>query len=80
MSRIEHIRARPATFASLQLAAVRPPVDLGDLEHRVNRWSKSSLAKDVGAKAVILETHKNWIIRSPVASFQLSAELMRANL
>ncbi len=33
-------------------------------------------AKKYGVKAVILESHKNWVEKSPVKSFQLSAEFM----
>ena len=33
-------------------------------------------AKAAGAEAVILESHKNWIDKSPVKSLQLSAEFM----
>jgi sugar phosphate isomerase/epimerase len=33
-------------------------------------------AKQYGVKAVILESHKNWAEKSPVKSFQLSAEFM----
>ena len=37
-------------------------------------------AKKNGVKAVILETHRNWIDNSPVKSFQLSAEFLKTNL
>ena len=33
-------------------------------------------AKKYGVEAVILESHKNWIEKSPVKSFQVSAEFM----
>ena len=33
-------------------------------------------AKQYGVKAIVLETHKNWVDKSPVKSFQLSAEFM----
>ena len=34
-------------------------------------------AKAVGVDAVILESHKNWVDKSPVKSIQLSAEFMK---
>ncbi len=34
-------------------------------------------AKQYGVKAVVLESHKNWAEKSPVKSFQLSAEFMK---
>ena len=34
------------------------------------------IAKDNGVEAVILESHKNWADKSPVKSFQMSAEFM----
>jgi sugar phosphate isomerase/epimerase len=34
------------------------------------------IAKKNGVEAVILESHKNWVEKSPVKSFQLSAEFM----
>jgi sugar phosphate isomerase/epimerase len=37
-------------------------------------------AKQYGVKAVILESHKNWIDKSPVKSFQLSSEFMKRNV
>jgi sugar phosphate isomerase/epimerase len=37
-------------------------------------------AKKNGVKAIILETHKNWVDNSPVKSFQLSAEFLRKNI
>jgi sugar phosphate isomerase/epimerase len=37
-------------------------------------------AKKNGVKAVILETHRNWIDNSPVKSFQLSAEFMKRHI
>ena len=33
-------------------------------------------ARDAGVEAVILESHRNWIDKSPVKSFQLSAEYL----
>lgn len=35
-------------------------------------------AKAVGVDAVILESHRNWVDRSPVKSFQVSAEFLNA--
>jgi len=37
-------------------------------------------AKKNGVKAIILETHRNWIDNSPVKSFQLSAEYLKKNI
>lgn len=37
-------------------------------------------ARAVGAHAVVLETHRNWIDRSPVASFTISAAWLRHHL
>ena len=34
-------------------------------------------AKAAGGDAVILESHKNWVDKSPVKSIQLSAEFMK---
>ncbi|WP_218011299.1 MULTISPECIES: hypothetical protein [unclassified Bacillus (in: firmicutes)] len=34
------------------------------------------IAKKNGVEVVILESHKNWVEKSPVKSFQLSAEFM----
>ena len=34
-------------------------------------------AKAAGVDAVILESHKNWVDKSPVKSIQLSAEFMK---
>ena len=33
-------------------------------------------ARDAGVEAVILESHRNWIDKSPVKSFQLSAKYL----
>ena len=33
-------------------------------------------AKKAGVDAVILESHKNWVDKSPIKSFQMSAEFM----
>lgn len=37
-------------------------------------------AKANGVKAIILETHRNWIDNSPVKSFQLSAEFLKIHV
>lgn len=37
-------------------------------------------AKKNGVRAIILETHRNWIDNSPVKSFQLSAEFLKKNI
>lgn len=33
-------------------------------------------AKAVGVEAVILESHRNWVDKNPVKSFQVSAEYL----
>lgn len=45
-----------------------------DLKALVNK------AKELGVEAVILETHKNWVDKSAIKSFQLSAEFMNYNV
>ncbi len=37
----------------------------------------SAIARENGIEAVILESHRNWIDKSPVKSFQLSAEYLK---
>jgi sugar phosphate isomerase/epimerase len=37
-------------------------------------------AEAAGTRAVILETHRNWIDRSPITSFQTSAEVLNRHL
>jgi hypothetical protein len=39
-----------------------------------------NMAKKNEVEAVILESHKNWVEKSPVKSFQLSAEFMNTYL
>lgn len=39
-----------------------------------------STAKKNGVKAIILETHKNWIDDSPVKSFQISSEYLKKHM
>lgn len=39
----------------------------------------SEIAKANGIEAVILESHKNWIDRSPVKSLELSAKWLNAH-
>lgn len=34
-------------------------------------------AKEAGADAVILESHRNWIDKDPVKSFEVSAEFLK---
>ena len=36
----------------------------------------TAIAKENGIDAVVLESHKNWVDKSPVKSFQLSAEVL----
>jgi len=42
----------------------------------MNLTAMVETAKKNGVEAVVLETHKNWVEKSPVKSFQLSAEFM----
>ena len=42
----------------------------------MNLTARVECARKYGAEAVILESHKNWVEKSPVKSFQLSAEFM----
>lgn len=42
----------------------------------MNLTAMVETAKKYGTKAVILESHKNWADKSPVKSFQISAEFM----
>ena len=37
-------------------------------------------AKSVGMEAVILESHRNWIDKNPVKSFQLSAKYLNERM
>ena len=37
-------------------------------------------ALSVGVDAVVLETHKNWVEKSPVKSLELSAEFMKEHV
>jgi len=46
----------------------------------INLTALIAAAKKNGVKAVILETHRNWVDNSPVKSFQLSAEFLKKNL
>jgi len=39
-----------------------------------------AIAKMNGVEAVILESHKNWVEKSPVKSFQLSAKFLNVNV
>ena len=39
-----------------------------------------AIDRQVGVKAVILETHQNWIDKSPIKSMQISAEFLKENL
>lgn len=39
----------------------------------------SQKAKELGVEAVILESHRNWIKKSPVKSFECSARFLREN-
>ena len=50
-------------------------VELGD--GNMNLTALIKQAKSVNVDAVILETHKNWIDKSPVKSLERSAEYLR---
>lgn len=39
-----------------------------------------AIDRQAGVKAVILETHQNWIDKSPIKSMQMSAEFLKAKL
>ncbi len=43
----------------------------------MNLTALTEQAKAVGVDAVILESHKNWVDKSPVKSIQLSADFMK---
>ena len=38
------------------------------------------IVKENGVDAVVLESHKNWVDKSPIKSFQLSAKFMNENV
>ena len=38
------------------------------------------IAKENGVDAIILESHKNWVDKDPVKSFQLSAEFLNKHV
>jgi len=46
----------------------------------INLTTLIETAKNIGVKAIILETHRNWVDNSPVKSFQLSAEFLKIHL
>lgn len=46
----------------------------------INLTALIESAKKNGVKAIILETHRNWIDNSPVKSFQLSAEFLKKHI
>lgn len=46
----------------------------------INLKALIEAAKKNGVKAIILETHRNWIENSPVKSFQLSAEFFKKHI
>lgn len=46
----------------------------------INLKGLMETAKKNGVKAIILETHRNWIDNSPVKSFQLSAEFLKKHI
>lgn len=53
-------------------------MELGD--GNINLTDLVKTAKKNGVKAIILETHRNWIDDSPVKSFQRSAVFLRKNI
>jgi sugar phosphate isomerase/epimerase len=46
----------------------------------INLKALIEAAKKNGVKAIILETHRNWVDNSPVKSFQLSAEFLKKHI
>lgn len=46
----------------------------------MNLKAMIEIAKQNGVEAVILESHKNWIVKSPVKSFQKSAEFLNKHI
>jgi sugar phosphate isomerase/epimerase len=46
----------------------------------INLKALIEAAKKNGVKAIILETHRNWINNSPIKSFQLSAEFLKKHI
>ena len=42
--------------------------------------SMLAVAKENQVESVILETHKNWIDKSPIKSFQLSAKFLHKHV
>jgi sugar phosphate isomerase/epimerase len=46
----------------------------------MNLTAMIETAKKYGVKAIILESHKNWIDKSPIKSFQVSAEFLNRNV
>lgn len=46
----------------------------------INLTALIETAKNNGVKAIILETHRNWVDNSPVKSFQLSAEFLKKKI
>lgn len=46
----------------------------------INLTELIETAKNNGVKAIILETHRNWVDDSPVKSFQLSAEFLKKKI
>jgi len=55
--------------------------DSMELGHgNINLLELVEIAKKIGVEAIILETHKNWVDKSPVKSFQLSAEFLNKHI
>ncbi|MGQ4667694.1 hypothetical protein ACUIJN_18025 [Metabacillus halosaccharovorans] len=55
--------------------------DSMELGHEnINLLELIAIAKKNGVEAIILETHKNWVDKSPIKSFQLSAEFLNKHI
>jgi sugar phosphate isomerase/epimerase len=46
----------------------------------MNLTGMVEMAKKNGVEAIVLETHKNWVDKSPIKSFQLSAKFMNEHV
>ena len=71
-----HINDRGSRIAG---ASMTPILKTDSMELGTGNMPLDSLmaqAKSVGVDAVILESHRNWIDKSPVKSFQLSAKYL----
>ena len=75
--RLYHINDRGSrvTGASMTPILKSDSMELG--YGNMNLEALVEQAKAAGVDAVILESHKNWVDKSPVKSIQLSAEFMK---